>query len=822
MEELTQRCERILTKLIDVGDNGDATALFTCALMHSTEGLIGTGRYGDAKEMLDKALQWTSGGASHVWGSYNCIRYNIRSTILLYDGLINLSLIRGASGLTDVRGNLQKALSYPKLQVPEKYKGVVSEGKSIEKSASLALAWLSLRGGSAQAAMLHCRAALRIEPTPTLASEMLFGICFETLDIPDYSAALSRLQTAMAMLLRSASIPPGLHRDTCQSLLKKQCDICKLLLENRAAPIQPQDCAVVLLETLLPKILKCEINKENRITLKYALKELEKILQAEVGVRISPQKNKVLDKAFSKAVVPPGTTSRDISSRRKKVVKKKPIPVSPGVKTPLRSKKKERTNSPTKVVKKKIDNKKSQIPVFKRLVPERSVTPARNTHARDTQHSAVRRSKSADRLVRSLTPARTFCSNSLFNRNSSYQYRTESQTPPPRRVHSSITQYNKEHCYIAKSTGIGMALDALYDVLLESPYWTSRNTIPSLTGAVSMILSDKFQVETLIENGMRLLSLRNENSKTGPTQYVNYFLGSREMTLKSKMIELLRASLKSPYEVTPHTFIITPRSGYDERSAFLRHSGSTWIAKPSHGSKGLNMNISSNKESILNYIDSQQEKYRWVVQRYIERPLLINKRKFDIRTWVLLLKGGSYPHVYKRGVCRTSSYAYEEGALGKLNNHLMHLTNHHIQENGDRFGEFEEGNELWFDELETYMQSLDPPGSFYRDIEPQLNRITATTFLAASPSLMSAPPPMVSFQLFGFDFMIDDNNRAWLLEVNGSPAIAEYLKMDMTRDMAEIVLKNSPTANWLCERRLKEGRPNDFVKLQMRSGLLFQ
>ena len=70
-------------------------------------------------------------------------------------------------------------------------------------------------------------------------------------------------------------------------------------------------------------------------------------------------------------------------------------------------------------------------------------------------------------------------------------------------------------------------------------------------------------------------------------------------------------------------------------------------------------------------------KYKhFVIQKYIERPLLINNRKFDIRIWVLLNHNLAF-FMFKEGYMRTSSEVFTTDPV-QLLNPFVHLTNNAI------------------------------------------------------------------------------------------------------------------------------------------------
>jgi len=210
-----------------------------------------------------------------------------------------------------------------------------------------------------------------------------------------------------------------------------------------------------------------------------------------------------------------------------------------------------------------------------------------------------------------------------------------------------------------------------------------------------------------------------------------------------------------------------------------------WILKSSHGSKGDGIRITGDWRAAVGHVDSQTEPFAWVVQRYIESPFLIDGRKFDIRVWVLL-DSQMKVWIYREGVMRTSSARYNSR---DLSDPMAHLTNHAIQEKGPRYGAFERGNEMWYDEFDSYLREVTGGRkTFAKDVEPQIHRCVGQTIHAGKSHLHAPQLPMHCFQLFGFDFMLDDRLKLWLLEVNGSPMIADKLRDNMVADLLQIAV----------------------------------
>ncbi|KAG5470700.1 hypothetical protein LSCM1_01946 [Leishmania martiniquensis] len=75
-------------------------------------------------------------------------------------------------------------------------------------------------------------------------------------------------------------------------------------------------------------------------------------------------------------------------------------------------------------------------------------------------------------------------------------------------------------------------------------------------------------------------------------------------------------------------------------------------------------------------------------------------------------------------------------------------------------------------------------------IMPQIHFIIRDSLLAARSHVPDEPavPPTHTFQVFGYDFLIDEDLKVWLLEINGAPGGPDRLKPALVKDTIELAV----------------------------------
>ena len=214
-----------------------------------------------------------------------------------------------------------------------------------------------------------------------------------------------------------------------------------------------------------------------------------------------------------------------------------------------------------------------------------------------------------------------------------------------------------------------------------------------------------------------------------------------------------------------------------------------WIIKPCSLSRGRGIKCLSSLSSIKELKKNNSD---IIIQKYIENPLIILNRKFDIRQWVLV--SSLDPLIIWLWNTPYLRFGAEDYNINDLNNIYGHLTNNSIGKHSENFGKnslFE--GDMW--ELEKFKEFL--LNKFnkdcWNDIRLKIKNIVITSFECARYEMDYR---CNSFELFGYDFMIDEDLNVYLIEVNGSPAmgyttkVTEKLVKEMSEDLLKVIVDN--------------------------------
>ncbi|KAK2078526.1 hypothetical protein QBZ16_003366 [Prototheca wickerhamii] len=254
------------------------------------------------------------------------------------------------------------------------------------------------------------------------------------------------------------------------------------------------------------------------------------------------------------------------------------------------------------------------------------------------------------------------------------------------------------------------------------------------------------------------------------------------------------------YDFLPPTYLLP-----EEAPAFLARLGraadqeggqapaETWLLKPDPGSQGRGITLAQSRADVIRWVEAQHEagaRPAGVASRHVDRPMLLLGRKFDLRVYVLVVGGAGLPlqaRIFSEGLVRRSGRAFAPPGPANLDDVALHLTNWAVQREALRRAarpepppdaEDPRWHKLKWD-FATLRAQFAEEGRDWQPIWQGIRRLVARTLLAVAPLVQAACPaqlpgqaPAAScFELLGYDVLLDDQARPWLLEVNASPSL---------------------------------------------------
>uniref|UniRef100_A0A8D0VDA6 Tubulin--tyrosine ligase-like protein 10 n=1 Tax=Sus scrofa TaxID=9823 RepID=A0A8D0VDA6_PIG len=236
-------------------------------------------------------------------------------------------------------------------------------------------------------------------------------------------------------------------------------------------------------------------------------------------------------------------------------------------------------------------------------------------------------------------------------------------------------------------------------------------------------------------------------------------------------------------EFFPETYRLDIR---EEREAFFTLFDETqiWICKPtaSNQGKGIFLLRSQEEAAALQAKTQRLEDdpvYRKmpfrapqarIVQRYIQNPLLLDGKKFDVRSYLLIACAVPCMVFFGHGYARLTLSLYDAHSsdLGG------HLTNQFMQKKSPLYVLFKEDTVWSMEHLNRYINDKFcktrglPRDWVFTTFTKRMQEIMAHCFLAVKSKLECK---LGYFDLIGCDFLIDENFKVWLLEMNSNPAL---------------------------------------------------
>eukprot|EP00928_Gymnodinium_smaydae_P038235 TRINITY_DN26413_c0_g1_i1.p1 TRINITY_DN26413_c0_g1~~TRINITY_DN26413_c0_g1_i1.p1 ORF type:complete len:874 (-),score=159.48 TRINITY_DN26413_c0_g1_i1:61-2682(-) len=309
-----------------------------------------------------------------------------------------------------------------------------------------------------------------------------------------------------------------------------------------------------------------------------------------------------------------------------------------------------------------------------------------------------------------------------------------------------------------------------------------------------------------------------------PFQRANHFPASWHLGRKDLLCKNTRKFKRqwpAHFDIAPVGFVL-PEEHQAWITAREQNPNALWIWKPPNSACGKGIRLFHSEVSAAT--DRKLAQKPGVVQQYIDRPLLINGYKFDLRLYVVVTSYDPLKvYLYSEGLVRLATERYTREATD-LARRTMHLTNYSVNKHAESYVKNldgkssecgrvvnEDGEEGDADEasaahdaesapskwsLERLRQYFSATGLDYDLAMERIRDLVVKTLLtveevivsnvhqgASFSSLGPTPTPQVGpnqscFEIYGFDVMLDEDLKPWLLEVNTFPSLSSSSPLD--------------------------------------------
>ncbi|CAK0786864.1 hypothetical protein CVIRNUC_010078 [Coccomyxa viridis] len=224
----------------------------------------------------------------------------------------------------------------------------------------------------------------------------------------------------------------------------------------------------------------------------------------------------------------------------------------------------------------------------------------------------------------------------------------------------------------------------------------------------------------------------------------------------------------------------------------MADGSATWIAKPSITNQAIGICIFDRVSTLRAALEAAEDMREWVVQRYIERPLLVSGRKFHIRAYVLCV-GSLSVYAFSEALALFAGEPYKGASLEATSAHLTNTCRlqRSAEANGNVDHSVDAEQSLML--LSELAQELHEEGMAMSEASERVSKLTHKmhAVLGESPhrstctdlpsgECLEAVSAELSFftlpncfELFGFDLLVDEDWHLWLLEANAEPDLAQ-------------------------------------------------